>query len=183
MKTSSEIGSVALSAVGMMNIAPAFGHSCAMHAQSSTPLKEGSECLSRDHGQPNHRCDVKGPILPIIHKYPLIDELLDARRGVFGGAEDEPVFIGYRNHVYHILNFARQWVDSCPEREEKIAIAAVFHDIAAWPGGNLAYLRPSADQADAYLDQIGRTDWKPEMRLMIDQHHKITAYRGGFQQW
>lgn len=160
-----------------------FGHSCAMHAQSATNAKEGGECLSRDHGQPNHHCDVKGPILPIIHKYPLIDELLDARRSVFGGAEDEPVFIGYRNHVYHMLNFARQWVNDCPEREEKIAIAAVFHDIAAWPGGNLAYLSPSADQADTYLDHIGRSDWKPEMRLMIEMHHKITAYKGQGREW
>ncbi len=165
--------------------APVFGHSCALHAHtlSATSMKTDSECDSRDHGRPGHRCDLSGPVLPIIHKYALIDELLDARRSVFGGAESEPVFVGYRNHTYHMLNFARQWVDPTPEREEKIAIAAVFHDIAAWPGGNLGYLSPSADQADAYLDQIGRSDWKPEMRLMIELHHKITAYKGRNQEW
>jgi len=146
-------------------------------------MKTDSECDSRDHGQPGHRCGLNGPIHPIIHKFPLIDELLDARRGVFGGAESEPVFVGYRNHAYHLLNFARQWVDPSPEREEKIAIAAVFHDIAAWPGGNLEYLSPSADQAEAYLEQVGRSAWKPEMRLMIESHHKITAYKGQSREW
>jgi len=162
-----------------------FGHSCALHAhaQSASAMKTDSECDSRDHGQPGHRCGLNGPIHPIIHKFPLIDELLDARRGVFGGAESEPVFVGYRNHAYHLLNFARQWVDPSPEREEKIAIAAVFHDIAAWPGGNLEYLSPSADQAEAYLEQVGRSAWKPEMRLMIESHHKITAYKGQSREW
>lgn len=162
-----------------------FGHLCAMHAhaQSSMSSKDDKECRSLGHGQAAHRCEVNGPILPIIHEYPLIDELLDARRSVFGDADSEPVFRGYRSHVYHMLNFARQWVDACPEREEKIAIAAVFHDIAAWPEGKLTYLGPSADQADEYLDLVDRAEWKSEMRLMIDQHHKITAYKGRSREW
>ena len=163
----------------------AFGHSCALHAHAHSAMQAqtDSECDARDHGQPGHRCDLKGPVRNIIHSYPLIDELLDARRSVFGGTDAEAEFIGYRNHAYHILNFARQWVDPSPEREEKIAIAAVFHDIAAWPNENLDYLGPSADQADEYLDQIGRSAWKPEMRLMIEYHHKITAYKGQSREW
>jgi hypothetical protein len=112
----------------------------------------------------------------ILHSYPLIDELLEARRKLFGG--NEQVYAGYRNHAYHILNFARQWLEPNPERDEKLAICGVFHDIAAWPDGNLDYLEPSADLADAYLDEIGKSAWKPEMRLMIEYHHKLTAYRG-----
>jgi hypothetical protein len=117
----------------------------------------------------------------ILHRYPLIDELLEARRNLFG--EQQDVYVGYRNHAYHILNFARQWRETSPEGDEKLAISAVFHDIAAWPEGNLDYLRPSADQAEAYLDEIGRGAWKPEMRLMVEMHHKITAYRGEHQGW
>lgn len=116
----------------------------------------------------------------IVRSYPLIDELLEARRTLFG--EQQDVFVGYRNHAYHILNFARQWLEPSAERDEKLAICAVFHDIAAWPDGNLDYLRPSADEADAYLDQIGKNAWKPEMRLMIEMHHKLTAYRGEFHE-
>ena len=111
----------------------------------------------------------------IVRSYPLIDELLEARRSVFN---DQPVFAGYRNHAYHILNFARQWMAPSAERDEKLAICGVFHDIAAWPDANLDYLDPSADLADAYLDEAGRGAWKPEMRLMIEMHHKLTAYRG-----
>ena len=117
----------------------------------------------------------------IVRTYPLIDELLDARRKFFNN--DDAVFAGYRNHAYHILNFARHWMEQRPERDEKIAIAAVFHDIAAWPDGNLDYLKPSADAAGAYLDQTGRSAWKPEIRLMIEMHHKITAYRGEKCEW
>ncbi len=75
----------------------------------------------------------------IVRSYPLIDELLEARRNLFNNTE--AVYAGYRNHAYHILNFARQWVETNPDRDEKLAICAVFHDIAAWPNGNLDYLR------------------------------------------
>lgn len=158
---------------------------CALHAHASAAmLKEGGDsCTSHDHGTAGHRCEVKGPLREIIHKYPLIDELLDARRAVFGGPEGEKVFVGYRNHAYHILNFARQWVEPSAKSDDKIAIAAVFHDIAAWPNDNLDYLRPSADQAEAYLDQAGLSDWTPEMRLMVEMHHKITAYTGAHKEW
>ncbi|MDN5874167.1 MAG: hypothetical protein L0H29_07290 [Sinobacteraceae bacterium] len=146
-------------------------------------MQHGGHQETEDQGRSNrHDAELKPP-RPIVHDYPLIDELLDARRSVFGGTDQEGVFRGYRNHVYHILNFARQWIDPSPERDDKVAIAAVFHDIAAWPNGNIDYLRPSADQADQYLDQIGRSAWKPEMRLMIESHHKITAYGGTHSEW
>lgn len=184
-KTSSRTDKSGSSAEVAANAPRVFGHSCALHAHAHSVMQKqtDSECDAHDHGQPGHRCDLKGPIREIIRKYPLIDELLDARRSVFGGADSEPVFAGYRNHAYHMLNFARQWVDPSPVREEKIAIAAVFHDIAAWPNGDLGYLSPSADQADTYLEQIGRGAWKPEMRLMIESHHKITAYKGESREW
>ena len=186
MKTSSRTDDTGSNAKMDANLVPVFGHSCAMHAHAhgAMPMQAHGECDARDHGQPGHRCDLKGPVRDIIRKYALIDELLDARRTVFGeGADKEREFIGYRNHAYHLLNFARQWVDPSPEREEKIAIAAVFHDIAAWPDEDLDYLGPSADQADEYLDQIGRSAWKAEMRLMIEFHHKITSYKGQSREW
>lgn len=116
----------------------------------------------------------------IVRSYPLIDDLLEARRNLFA---EEAVYAGYRSHTYRMLNFARHWIEPSPERDEKLAICAVFHDIAAWPDGNLDYLKPSADAADAYLDKIGRGAWKSEMRLMIEWHHKITAYRGEKREW
>ena len=77
----------------------------------------------------------------------------------------------------------RQWIEPTGDSDDRLAICAVFHDLAAWPDDNLDYLRPSADQADAYLDAIGRSDWKPAMRLMIESHHKITPYRAEHAYW
>lgn len=157
---------------------------CALHSHSRQAEEAGGgDCQAHDHGAPGHLCERRGPIRDIVQRYPLIDELLDARRSVFGGPDMDKVFVGYRNHAYHILNFARQWIEPSPRSDDKLAIAAVFHDIAAWPGGNLDYLEPSADQAEAYLDSVGLADWKPEMRLMIEMHHKITAYTGTRQEW
>ncbi len=161
----------------------AHGHACALHAHAPVTMLRERDDAHETSGRDAAAGPAERPVREIIRSYPLIDELLDARRGVFGGTEAEAVFQGYRSHAYHILNFARQWIEPSPEREEKIAIAAVFHDIAAWPDGNLDYLSPSADQAERYLDGIGRGDWKPEMRLMIEMHHKITAYRGAFREW
>ena len=142
---------------------------CAAHAQGTIP--EGAECPDETLARGSK----------IVHDYALIDELLDARRAVFGS--DDAVFSAYRGHVYRMFNFARQWTPASAERDDKIAICATFHDIAAWPNDNLDYLRPSADQADAYLEQSGRSDWKPEMRLMIESHHKITAYTQESREW
>lgn len=153
---------------------------CALHSQAHATA---SPCTDEDHGTPGHRCPGEGPVRDIVRRYALIDELLDARRRLFGGDEAQAVFTAYRNHAYHILNFARQWAPASPVRDDKLAIAAVFHDIAAWPDDNLDYLRPSADQALAYLDSVGLADWKPEMRLMVEMHHKITAYRGAHADW
>ncbi len=116
----------------------------------------------------------------IIRSYPLIDELFEARRNLFA---DEAVYKGLKNHGYRMLNYARQWIDPHPERDDKLAVCAVFHDIAAFPDGLLDYLKPSADQAEKWLEETGRSAWKPEMRLMIEWHHKITAYTGDKKEW
>lgn len=163
---------------------PPGSHGCALHLHAAFAApRSGNPHVIDNDDYSNERHARPKPTREIIHNYSLIDELLDARRGVFGGTESEGVFRGYRNHVYHILNFARQWVEPNSERDDKIAIAAVFHDIAAWPSGNVDYLRPSADQADQYLDEAGRGAWKSEMRLMIEMHHKIKAYDGKSKEW
>ena len=159
------------------------GCACALHSYGHAAMHANSAGDAHHHGAPGHHSETGLQQREIIHNYPLIDELLEARREVFGGPEAEKVFVGYRNHAYHILNFARQWVKPSPGSDDKIAIAAVFHDIASWPNDNLDYLRPSADQAEAYLDEAGLADWKPEMRLMIEMHHKITAYKGAHKEW
>jgi hypothetical protein len=116
----------------------------------------------------------------ILHTYPLIDEIFEARRNLFA---EEGVYRGLRNHAFRMVNFARQWIDPSPERDDKLAVCAAFHDIGVFPSGTLDYLDPSSDAADAYLDETGRSAWKPEMRLMIQWHHKITSYQGDKKEW
>ena len=115
---------------------------CAAHAHGTIP--GDAQCRE----QPLARGD------GLVHHYPLVDELLEARRVVFGG--HDAVFAGYRGHAYRMLNYARQWTPPSSDRDDKIAICAVFHDLGAWPNDNLDYLRPSADLAESVFSDGGR---------------------------
>jgi hypothetical protein len=107
-------------------------------------------------------------------RHPLIDEILDARRDVAHG--QDVAFEGYRNHAHRILNFARAIAALSPEDEEKVAIAAAFHDLYAFEG--LDYLEPSIEAAAAYLRETGRDAWDREVALTIAFHHQVRPYRG-----
>jgi len=107
-------------------------------------------------------------------RHPLIDEILDARREFARG--DTAAFEGYRNHAHRVHNFARSISSLSAEDEEKVAIAAAFHDLCAFDG--LDYLEPSIEEAARYLRQTDRQEWDREVALMIAFHHRIRRYRG-----
>jgi hypothetical protein len=107
-------------------------------------------------------------------RHPLIDEILDARRHVAHG--DDAAFEGYRNHAHRIHNFVRAISSPTPEDEEKIAIAAAFHDLYVFDG--LDYLEPSIEDAAGYLRETGREPWEREVTLTIAFHHRVRPYRG-----
>lgn len=109
----------------------------------------------------------------IITKHSLIDEIMDARRTIFGDA-----YPGVKNHAYHLLNFARCWIPESKDRDDKLAVCASFHDMAVFPDGNLDYLEPSVALAHAWLEETGHSAWKREIELMILWHHKIRSYSG-----
>jgi hypothetical protein len=109
-------------------------------------------------------------------RHPLIDEILDARREHARG--QHAAFEGYRNHAHRILNFARAISDFTPEDEEKVAIAAAFHDLCAFDG--LDYLEPSIEEAGRYLEETGREAWDREIAYVIAFHHRVRPYRGEF---
>jgi hypothetical protein len=86
-------------------------------------------------------------------------------------------FIGYRNHVYRIANLC---VAIAGRSElEKIAVAAVFHDLAIWTDGTFDYIAPSIALAHEYLLARAREDWTAEIEGMIADHHKITPSMAG----
>src|SRR4051812_4860677 len=114
--------------------------------------------------------------MPELARHPLIDEILDAHREVARG--QDAAFEGYRNHAHRIHNFARAIASFSPEDEEKIAIAAAFHDLFAFHG--LDYLEPSIEAAGRYLSESGREAWDREVAYVIAFHHRVRPYRGEF---
>ena len=81
-------------------------------------------------------------------------------------------FVPYRNHVYRVVNLCVAIVGDRTELE-KIAVAAVFHDLGIWTNKTWDYLEPSVALARRYLTG-GQAKWIPEIERMIMDHHKIT---------
>jgi hypothetical protein len=107
-------------------------------------------------------------------RHRLIDEILDAR-GEFARGQ-HAAFEGYRNHAHRVHNFARAIASLSPEDEEKLAIAAAFHDLCAFDG--LDYIAPSIEEAARYLRETGREAWDRDVALTIAFHHRLRPYRG-----
>jgi hypothetical protein len=111
-----------------------------------------------------------------LSRHPLIDEILDANRDVARGRDK--AFEGYRNHAHRVHNFARAISSFSAEDEQKLAIAAAFHDLYVFDG--LDYLEPSIEGAARYLRETGRSEWDREVALTIAFHHRVRPYRGDF---
>jgi hypothetical protein len=62
---------------------------------------------------------------------------------------------------------------------EKIAVAAVFHDLGIWTDKTFDYIAPSVALARKHLAARRMPDWIPEIEAMIVNHHKIMPSRAG----
>ena len=60
-------------------------------------------------------------------------------------------------------------------------VVAAFHDLGLWSDRTVDYLPPSSARAAEWLQSRGLTDWIDEIRLIIDNHHKLRAYRDSQQ--
>ncbi|MCF6279424.1 MAG: hypothetical protein L3J14_03670 [Flavobacteriaceae bacterium] len=107
--------------------------------------------------------------------YQIIETLLANYKTILG--KD---FLVYKNHVYRIFKYALI-LDNNKENIEKYAIASVFHDIGIWTH-SFDYLKPSIAQVTTYLIENKQSKWIEEISLMIDNHHKITTYKGKFKE-
>jgi len=111
----------------------------------------------------------------ILRSHPLVEEILDAHRDHARG--DDAGWAGYRGHIYRVLNYARQLeTDPGDHRDDKLAIAGAFHDLAAFQ--TLDYLAPSILAQDAWLARTGRSEWGLELAVVIAEHHRFTSYTG-----
>jgi len=103
----------------------------------------------------------------LLTRIPTIDDVLNEHATALRGD-----FSGYRNHVYRIVNLC---VAIAGRNElEKIAVAAVFHDLGIWTNGTFDYIAPSVVLARDYLVARGCEDWTAGIEKMIADHHKIT---------
>lgn len=111
--------------------------------------------------------------LEVLRDLPLAEEILEAHRHRARG--DDAGFDAYKAHVYRVVNFARALTPETPDRDDKLAIAAAFHDVAAFD--TLDYLAPSIEAQDAWLTQTGRDAWSDELALVVAEHHRFAQYR------
>lgn len=108
----------------------------------------------------------------IVRSSALIDEILDAHHDRARG--DDAGWAAYRAHAYRVLNFARALTPETADRDDKLAIAAAFHDLAAFD--TLDYLVPSIEAQGAWLTATGRQGWSEELALMVAEHHRFATY-------
>lgn len=108
----------------------------------------------------------------VVHTHPLAEEILESHR--YRAHGDDVGFDAYKAHVYRVFNFARALSGDAPGRDDKLAIAAAFHDLAAFD--TLDYLAPSIVAQDAWLQRTGRADWSDELAVMVAEHHRFTRY-------
>lgn len=111
----------------------------------------------------------------MIQNAAIVDEVLDAHRGALGAD-----FVPYTNHVYRVLNFCVA-LSSGETSSDKIALAAVFHDLGIWTAATFDYVPPSIELASGYLERTDRPSWRDEITAMIKEHHKVSTYRAQSQ--
>ena len=103
----------------------------------------------------------------------LLDELLRIWQPQIGDA-----YTAYRNHCQRMAAFTLALMPSPTDDDrKKVAIAACFHDLGIWSDGTIDYLPPSSRRARDYLQANGLDAWIVEVELMIDEHHKLRAFK------
>jgi HD domain len=81
----------------------------------------------------------------LLTSLPTVDAVLDIHASELGHD-----LIAYRNHVYRVVNLCLAIVEDSRVDLEKIAIAAVFHDLGIWTNHTFDYIAPSVgDRARA----------------------------------
>jgi HD domain len=109
----------------------------------------------------------------LVTSLPTINEVLESHASELGHDLN-----GYRNHVYRVVNLCLAIVGDRPIELEKIAVAAVFHDLGIWTDHTFDYIAPSVAIAREYLTTRGMADWIPEIEAVIVNHHKVTTSPG-----
>ncbi len=108
----------------------------------------------------------------VLRSAPLAEEILESHRHRARG--DDAGYDGYKAHVYRVINFARALTPDEADRDDKLAIASAFHDLAAFD--TIDYLVPSIQAQDAWLQRTDRQSWSDELALIVAEHHRLFRY-------
>ena len=92
----------------------------------------------------------------LLTSVPTVEEVLDDHASELG-----PDLIAYRNHVYRVLNLCLAFVGHRRVEVEKVAVAAIFHDLGIWTGKTLDYIAPSVALAREHLTTRGLAAGSP----------------------
>ncbi len=112
----------------------------------------------------------------ILATHRLVEEIFDGHRDHARG--DDAGYRGLRGHAYRVLNLARAVAPDSPDRDDKLAVAAAFHDLDAFT--SLDYLASSIRAQDAWLESTGRGGWRDELGVVVAEHHRLTPCRGPY---
>jgi hypothetical protein len=105
----------------------------------------------------------------LVTSLPTVEEVLDDHAAELGHD-----LAPYRNHVYRVVNLCLAIGGDGRVELEKIAVAAVFHDLGIWTNHTFDYIAPSIAVAREHLAARGMAAWTPEIEAMIMDHHKVT---------
>ena len=108
----------------------------------------------------------------LVTSLPTVEQVLDNHASELGHD-----LIAYRNHAYRVVNLCLAIVGHRRVEVEKIAVAAVFHDLGIWTNNTFDYIAPSVALARDHLAARRMADWIPEIEAMIVDHHKVTPSR------
>ena len=104
-------------------------------------------------------------------EFPVTDEILTSYALAIGAD-----LLGYRNHIYRVLNFYRaiSGIEGLPS--EAVQIAGAFHDLGIWTDQTIDYLEPSVRLATDYLANRQLSHLSGEVTALILEHHKVRSY-------
>ncbi|PYS40878.1 MAG: hypothetical protein DMG14_09210 [Acidobacteria bacterium] len=109
----------------------------------------------------------------LLKEIPIVDGVLEAHATELGGD-----FTAYRNHAYRVANLCLAFSTEGQAHQEKIATAAVFHDLGIWTDHTFDYLPPSVRLARGHLIDSDKAEWIPQITKMILEHHRISPHHG-----
>ncbi len=109
----------------------------------------------------------------LLARIPTVDRVLNGHVSELGND-----LVAYRNHVYRVVNLCLGMMGGSRADLEKVAVAAVFHDLGIWTDHTFDYIAPSLRLARDHLEACSRADWIPEIEAMIVNHHKVTPSLG-----